>query len=124
MKILAMFSTLLVTLTTVGWFGESAQCVQMRQQVVHASQQQALQAVSQDDRYFLASCEALAGNHDAAFEQLNGLKDRGFNDADWLLADVRFESLHQDGRWQPLLDEVSGMQQQVLAEIYAQSIDQ
>lgn len=125
MKILAMFSTLLVTLTTVGWYGESQQCVALRTQVEQANLQQQLpklHTLSQEQTYLLASCEAQEGNYDLAFNYLNALKEHGFNDADWLLADVRFEALHQDGRWQELLDEVSSVQQQVLAEIYAESV--
>lgn len=121
MKILAMFSTLLVTLTTVGWYGESQQCIELRAQL---QQQQQTLVVSSEQMYLMASCEALAGNNDGAFVYLNKLKDSGFTDADWLLADVQFESLHQDGRWQPLLDDVSSIEQQMLAEIYSQEISQ
>lgn len=120
MKLLVMLSTLLVTLTTVGLFGESEQCTQARDAV---KLQANLQAVSQDTVYLMAACEAELGHNDLAFGYLNELKQRGFNDADWLVADVRLESLHQDGRWQVLVDEVSSVQQQVLAEIYAESIE-
>ena len=120
MKLLAMFSTLIVTLTTMGWFGESEQCALLRDK---AEQLVSLQQLIDDEAYNLASCEALAGNNDLAFHYLNVLKDKGFNDAYWLLADADFESLHQDGRWQLLVDEVSSVQQQMLAEIYSQHIN-
>lgn len=116
MKILVMASTLLVTLTTLGWYGESQQCIELRQAVEN-------NVLSVDDTYQLAGCEAVAGNHDSAFVYLNQLQQKGFNDADWLLADVKFESLHLDGRWHVLLNEVSSTQQLLLADTYAENLE-
>lgn len=120
MKLLVMLSTLLVTLTTVGLFGESSQCIEARTQV---KLQASMQVLPQDTVYLMAACEAEVGHNDLAFSYLNELKQRGFNDADWLLADVRLESLHQDGRWQVLVDEISSVQQQALAKMYSESIE-
>ena len=109
MKSLAMISTLLVTLTTLGMFGESQQCVDLRKEFNW-------QVSSLDDTYRLASCEALAGNRDLAFIYLFMVKDKGFDDVDGLLADVSFDSLHQDSRWQGLVNHVAAVQQQKLVE--------
>ena len=111
MKLLAMVSTLLVTLTTVGLFGESQQCVALRESFNW-------RVSSADETYRLASCEAIAGNHDVAFIYLAMAKDKGFDDVDGLVADIHLEALHQDGRWQGLVNQVSSAQQDALVAAY------
>lgn len=111
MKLLALISTLLVTLTTVGLFDESQQCVDLRNDFNW-------KVSSVEDIYNLAGCEAVAGNRDLAFIYLEMAKDKGFNDVDWLLADVKLENLHRDSRWQQAVNQVARAQQNALIEAY------
>lgn len=114
MKALVMASTLIVTLVTVGLVGEPSYCDEARTNYYtqHASLQES---------YLLASCEAAVGAEDMAFVHLAELKAKGFDRADWLQADVQFESLHQDQRWHSLMEEFADVQQEALASAYVQA---
>ncbi len=52
-----------------------------------------------------ACCHALAGHADPAFSLLTRAISTSYLEADWLVADPDLQSLHQDARWAPLLEE-------------------
>jgi len=54
---------------------------------------------SADDAYNLACCYALAGNRDAAFDELRVARDRGYRDLVGAKTDDDLASLHDDPRW-------------------------
>jgi hypothetical protein len=56
-------------------------------------------------RYKAASCNALLGKNDRAFEQLNIIATKGkFSNYDIISNDVSFIRLQNDSRWKPLLE--------------------
>ena len=58
---------------------------------------------SADDAYNLACCYALAGNRDAAFDQLRAARARRYRDLDGMKTDTDLDSLHGDPRWSAVL---------------------
>jgi hypothetical protein len=62
-----------------------------------------VEAPSGVDAYTLACCYALAGNRDAAFDQLRAARARGYRDLDGMKADTDLESLHSDPRWSAVM---------------------
>jgi hypothetical protein len=62
-----------------------------------------LESPSAEDAYSLACCHALAGNRDAAFDQLRAARARGYRDLDAAKADPDLASLHDDPRWPAVL---------------------
>jgi hypothetical protein len=59
-------------------------------------------------RYRAASCWALLENKDSAFFQLQRAVEKGkFSAYDLIKADVNLLTLHQDERWEPLLNKVA-----------------
>lgn len=58
-----------------------------------------IDAPSAGDAYALACCHALAGNRDAAFDQLRAARARGYRNLDAAKADADLASLHDDPRW-------------------------
>ena len=58
---------------------------------------------SAEDAYSLACCHALAGNRDAAFDQLRTARVRGYRDLDGAKTDADLASLHDDPRWPAVL---------------------
>ena len=67
-----------------------------------------------DEVYAMAVCQSRSGNEDQAFEYLSAALDKGYVNADWVMADPALERLHQDERWMPLLIKFDRRQQQHL----------
>ena len=57
-----------------------------------------------DDRYNAACSWALAGEKDSSFIQLFKIANGNFKEYNYLLADTDFNSLHQDPRWEEVLE--------------------
>jgi tetratricopeptide (TPR) repeat protein len=69
-------------------------------------------------QYYDAACAAaLAGNADAAFENLHRSVDAGLVDADWLSSDTDLESLKPDPRWDGVLAAVEENVESVAAAL-------
>jgi len=74
-------------------------------------------AWSEDAAYNSACCMALYGSADDAFNTLAIAMERGFRDAELMAGDVDLESLHQDPRWAPLLEECLEAQKVFLSTV-------
>ena len=60
-----------------------------------------------DDRYNAARCFALAGNKESAFYNLFRIAERAaWNKYDVLMGDTNLSSLHNDERWNKLVNKV------------------
>ncbi len=99
--------TLVLALTTLKVVGGSNTCNNLRKTFIVAT-------ASADDTYEMGVCEGIADNPDKAFAYLSMAVNKGFNDADWMMADPDLEQLSQDPRWLPLVQRTEKIQQDLL----------
>jgi len=76
-------------------------------------------AWSEDAAYNAACCMALYGSADDAFRTLAIAMERGFRDVGLMTEDVDLESLHEDLRWAPLLEQCREAQNVFLSTVNA-----
>ena len=99
--------TLVLALTTLKVVGESTPCSNLRKTFIVAT-------ATADDTYEMGVCETIADNPDQAFVYLSLAVHKGFNDADWMMADPDLERLSQDPRWLPLVQRTEQIQRDLL----------
>ncbi|MEM7162903.1 MAG: alpha/beta hydrolase-fold protein [Bacteroidota bacterium] len=60
--------------------------------------------VDENDRYNISCLYALTGDSDKAIQQLQAIANSGFNEYEYLLQDTDLNSLHEDERWEDLIN--------------------
>lgn len=115
MKSLVFLGSFVFAFATVNFLGDDDRCIQLQQQFDSVSS-------SAEDTYAVASCKAKAAEQQLAFTYLALAIDKGFYNADWLIADANWDELSQDKRWMPLVHRVEQAQFNYLADAYGKQI--
>jgi tetratricopeptide (TPR) repeat protein len=98
---------------TAAMQGKYARCAELLARAAEIDPEE-----SPKNAYDAACCLAKSGNSTRAFQKLQESLDRGFRDLEWLKRDPDLQTLHPDGRWNPLLERA-----QVKFDVYLKTIN-
>lgn len=115
MKSIVFLSSFIFAFATVTFLGDDSDCEQVQQQFDSVTS-------NAEQTYLMASCKAKIAEKQLAFTYLALAIDKGFYDADWLVADSNWEALSQDARWMPLVHRMEQAQFDYLADAYQKQI--